>query len=98
MSRSTINKIGQSLVFICWIPIISLIAIEIYVRPFDGWGAWSTAPLFLLPMLLSFIIGGICIIQFIVETKRGTFRISSLISTVVALLPIAWLFIRRHII
>ena len=83
--------------FLCWIPVTVLIGIELYVRNYDGWGAWSTAPLFLIPILLSFFIAGIGVFQCFIEARKGTFRTSLLMSTVVALLPLAWILIRRHI-
>jgi hypothetical protein len=34
----------------CWLPAALWIATLLYLRPYDGWGAWAAAPL-LLPSL-----------------------------------------------
>ncbi len=83
--------------FLCLIPVSVLVGIELYIRNYDGWGAWSTAPLFLIPVLLSFVIAGIAVYQCIIEAREGTFRTSLIISALIALLPLAWILIRRHI-
>ena len=83
--------------FLCWIPVTVLVGIELYVRNYDGWGAWSTATLFLLPLLLSLSIASIGIVQCFIEARRGMLRTSLLVSTVVAILPLAWILLRRHI-
>lgn len=40
-----------------WLPVAVLVALKIYVSQFEGWGAWAAAPLFLIPLALSLIIG-----------------------------------------
>ena len=94
----TANNPKRMFEFLCWIPVTVLVCIELYVRNYDGWGAWSTAPLFLIPILLSFLIAGIGVFQCFIEVRKGAFRTSLLISIVVALLPLAWILIRRHIV
>lgn len=92
------NAATRSLALACWIPLASLIAVEIYALSFDGWGTWATAPLFLLPLILSLVIAVFGAVQCIVEARGEGLRGSSVVSTLIALLPLAWLLIRRHII
>jgi hypothetical protein len=79
-----------------WLPLASLVAVEIYVRNFDGWGAWATAPLFLVPFLLSLVIGGAGISRCIREFREGCLEVSTAVFTGVAALPVAWLLVRRY--
>lgn len=81
----------------CSLPVVSLLAIEVYVRGFDGWGAWATAPLFLLPLALSVVIGIGAAARCVSEGREGTLRVSSLALTVVALVPVLWILVRRHV-
>jgi len=76
-------------------PVAGLAAVEIYVRHFDGWGAWAAAPLFLLPLLSSLAIAGAGAIQCLVEARAGTLRPATAACTGVAALPIVWLLVRR---
>jgi len=79
-----------------WIPVACLVAIEIYAGRFGGWGAWATAPLFLLPLLLSLSIAGGGVVQCVREFRAGSPRASSIAFTLVAALPSLWLLVRRH--
>jgi hypothetical protein len=95
---NTSEKKRNSLTFVCWLPIVSLLAVEFYVRSFDGWGAWSTAPLFLLPLILSVVIAGVGVVQIFFELRSGASYASTAFFIVIALIPFFWLLIRRHII
>jgi hypothetical protein len=92
------QKPRNSLKFACWIPIVSLVTVELYVRNFDGWGAWSTAPLFLLPLILSVAIAGVGVVQFFLALRAGTVRASTAFFIAMALIPFLWLLMRRHVI
>lgn len=81
-----------------WIPVACLVAIEIYASNFDGWGAWATAPLFLLPLVLSLSIAGAGVVQCVLEFRARSARASSSAFTVVAARPSFWLLVRRHIV
>ena len=65
----------------------SLIAVEIYASGFDGWGAWATAPLFLVPFVLSLAIAGEGAVQCLLELRVRSSRLSSAVFAVVAALP-----------
>ena len=80
-----------------WIPAACLVAIEIYASNFDGWGAWATAPLFLVPLVLSLAIAGGGAVQCILESRASSTRPSSIVFTFLAALPLLWLLVRRHI-
>jgi hypothetical protein len=98
LPTTTSRKPRNSLQFACWLPIVSLVAVEFYVRNFDGWGAWSTAPLFLLPLILSVVIAGVGVVQFFLELGAGAMRTSTAFFIALALIPFLWLLIRRHVI
>jgi len=41
---------------ISWIPLAILLVLQLYVRELEGWGRWASAPLFLLPVVLSAVL------------------------------------------
>ncbi len=79
-----------------WLPAACLVAVELYARNFDGWGAWATAPLFLLPMVLSLAIAAAGARDVFSELRSGGPRSATLILTTVAVSPFAWLMVRRY--
>jgi hypothetical protein len=89
---------SRSLARSFWIPAACLVAIEIYASSFDGWGAWATAPLFLVPLVLSLAIAGAGAVQCILEFRARSTRLSSIVFTVLAALPFLWFLVRRHIV
>jgi hypothetical protein len=38
------------------LPLLLFFALSIYVRRYDGWGAWAAAPMLLPPVFLSFLM------------------------------------------
>jgi hypothetical protein len=96
MNADRHTRVQRTLGIACWIPLASLVVIEAYVRGFDGWGAWSTAPLFLVPPALGFVIAAAGAAQCVAEARRGALRLSTPVLTAIALLPFAWLLVRRH--
>ena len=74
----------------------SLVAVEIYASGFDGWGAWATAPLFLVPFVLSLVVAGSGAMQCVREYQIESLRLQTVAFTVVAALPTLWLFVRRY--
>ena len=89
---------SRGLAWFFWIPIASLLGVELYAGNFDGWGAWATAPLFLVPLVLSGVIAGAGVAQCVLEARSRSGRPSSVVLTVVAALPILWLLVRRHVV
>lgn len=49
--------LSRSFAFIAWIPPALWMAGRVYVASFDGWGAWAAAPILLVPLVVSFILG-----------------------------------------
>jgi hypothetical protein len=45
-------------------PLILWIAAKLYVSKFEGWGAWAAAPILLIPLVFSLVIGFAVSIQF----------------------------------
>ena len=89
---------SRGLMWSFWIPVASLIGIELYVGNFDGWGAWAAAPLFLVPLVLSVAVAGAGATRCVLELRSGSPRPSSVVFTVVAALPIFWLLVRRYVV
>jgi hypothetical protein len=92
------RRAGRGLALACWLPVATLVAIELYVRSFEGWGAWAAAPLFLLPLTLSVAIAGVGAVQWLRDLRAGSGRASSVIFIAVALIPVVWLLVRRYVI
>jgi hypothetical protein len=81
--------------WLCWLPLAALFGVELYVSNFDGWGAWASAPLLLVPGLMSFtlvLMGGI---EIFAAIRAGVSPASALFFTFIASLPICWLGVRR---
>jgi hypothetical protein len=78
------------------IPLLTLLGIELYIRRFDGWGAWGAAPLLLVPALISIPLvtlgAGYCV----AAARARAPLLSSGLYTLIAALPIAWLLVRRN--
>lgn len=49
----------RALIRSCWVPATLWVATLLYIRPYDGWGAWAAAPL-LLPSLVLGVAAGAC--------------------------------------
>jgi hypothetical protein len=81
-----------------WVPAACLVTIEVYAANFDGWGAWATAPLFLVPFVFSLAIAGAGAVQCILEARARSTRRSSIVFTLLAGLPLLWLLVRRHLV
>ena len=86
---------AQVLAWLFWIPVASLLATEAYVSNFDGMGAWAAAPLFLVPIFLSLVIGAAGLLQLAIEWRAGASRRSTALLAIVALTPLFWVFVRR---
>ena len=68
----------------CPLPLILLFALSVYIRKYDGWGAWAAAPMLLPAVLLSFImlITGLGFIVHSRKLKESSGRL--IIATLVA--------------
>jgi hypothetical protein len=94
-SRSKTDDEPGVLRWLCWLPLASLLGIELYVRQFDGWGAWAAAPLLLVPGLVSLPIATMGLFDCVVATRAGAPISRSLVFTLVSAVPILWLSVRR---
>lgn len=81
--------------WLCWLPLASLLAAEIYVGEFDGWGAWAAAPILLLPALLSLVVAIPALLRCVAATRAGRPSFRPCLQTVIASLPLVWLGVRR---
>jgi hypothetical protein len=81
-----------------WMPLASLLAVELYAGKFDGWGAWAAAPLFILPFVLGLVVTAAGCAQCEQERRAKSLRGSSIAFTLIAALPLLWIFVRRHVV
>jgi len=81
-----------------WVPPAVLIGVELYASRFEGWGAWATGPLFLVPMVLSLFLSVIGLIETLTELRANRLPFATLLYTLVAALPLLWLMIRRYVV
>ncbi|MEE9207350.1 MAG: hypothetical protein V3U67_03070 [Gemmatimonadota bacterium] len=95
MQPTSEDKRPGALRWLWWLPLISLLAVEIYVSGFDGWGAWASAPLLLVPGFISLAIVIPGIFDVVGEIRTGRPIVATFLYTVVAALPILWLGVRR---
>lgn len=79
------------------VPTLTLIVIEIYAGTFDGWGAWSTAPLLLVPAILGLAIGSAIFIELCSRWRNRQNSQSAVIRLALALLPVFWLLVRKQV-
>lgn len=78
-------------VWTSWIPLTALVAVDLYVDRFEGWGQWAAAPLLLAPVILS----GVFVLVGVGLTLRDRLRCRVLPSTWLGLAfssaPCVWL-------
>ncbi len=79
-----------------WLPLASLLGVEVYARGFDGWGAWATAPLFVLPFCVALMVSAVGAYEAVCEYRHERLRRSTMLVTAVAAFPIFWLLVRRY--
>jgi hypothetical protein len=85
-------------ILLAFIPLGALIGLEFYVSHFDGWGAWAAAPLLLVPALLGITLGLIFLFDAIRAYRNQEAILLSVVLLLLALAPVFWLFIRRHLV
>jgi hypothetical protein len=84
--------------WLCWVPLASMLVIELYIRGYDGWGAWAAAPLLLVPAILSLPIAILGLVECATAMRARAPIGGPLLFTVVAALPLAWLGVRRFVV
>jgi len=82
----------------CWVPLILLGLTELYVRGFDGWGAWAAAPLLLVPAVISLVIVTWGVLECLRELRDGRLSQAAALYTLIAALPLLWLLVRRFVV
>lgn len=95
MSKYSAERLPGALPWVCWLPLISLLGIELYVRNFDGWGAWASAPLLLVPAIVSLPIVILGLLKCIAAMRARAPLFATVFFTFVSAVPIAWLGVRR---
>ncbi|MDX1396239.1 MAG: hypothetical protein R3195_17800 [Gemmatimonadota bacterium] len=78
-------------VLLAFVPAITFVVLLIYVRGYDGWGAWAAAPLLLVPPVVSLPIAWIGVRRVLAERTRGAIRGATVLLTLVAAVPLLWL-------
>jgi hypothetical protein len=77
-----------------WIPLASLLGVNLYARQFDGWGGWATAPLFLVPVFLGLVFLLIGVSQLRRERDAGGIRLGTLAACALGAAPFLWFLLR----
>jgi len=91
------RRSSASLRWLCWLPLVSLLAVEAYVGSFEGWGSWASAPILLVPAVISLAVVLPAVFDCLAAIRAGTLRPTTVLFTVIAGLPIIWLGMRRHV-
>jgi hypothetical protein len=81
--------------WLCGVPLASLLSIELYIRNFDGWGAWASAPLLLVPAIVSLPLAIFGLVDCVATARARAPLAGALLSTLVSALPLVWLSVRR---
>ncbi len=63
---------------LAWLPAAVLVGLKIYVAQFEGWGAWAAAPLFLIPLALSLVIGLVGVVLYVRKPAEKRKELSSI--------------------
>ena len=84
--------------WLCWVPLILLNVVEVYVRRFDGWGAWAAAPILLVPGIVSLAIVLWGLYECVAEARAGKLSKAAPLYTLIAALPLLWLVVRRFVV
>jgi hypothetical protein len=95
MSRNSSDQLPRNSRWFYWLPLASLIGIELYIRNFDGWGAWASAPLLLVPAIISLPIVILGLSECAAAIRARSPLFTTVFYTLVAAIPIVWLGIRR---
>lgn len=81
--------------WLCWLPLLSLLAVEAYVSRFDGQGAWAAAPMLLLPAIVSILIVFPGIARIVSQQRPAEEARRLVLLTTLAAAPLGWLLVRR---
>ncbi len=84
--------------WLCWMPLILLGVTEVYVRQFDGWGAWAAAPVLLVPGIISLAIVLLGLFECAAEIRAGKLSQAAPLYTLIAGIPLLWLVARRFLV
>jgi hypothetical protein len=82
----------------CWVPPALWGATLLYLRPYDGWGAWAAAPLLLPALALGLLwlaLGGVTLVR--AARQRRPIDLALLAATLVGGSPAIW-YLFRHLI
>ena len=69
--------------------------IELYIRKFDGWGAWASAPLLLVPAMISLPMVILGLLKCGAAVRARTPLFATVFCAFVSAIPIVWLGVRR---
>ena len=95
MHKDPADRLPGALRWLCWLPLICLLGIELYVRKFDGWGAWASAPLLLVPAIVSLPIVFLALLKCSAAMRARAPLFATVFFTLVSAVPIVWLGVRR---
>jgi len=79
---------------IAWLPLALLVGVQLYASQLEGWGRWAAAPLFLVPVILSVILGTIGVSVCRREARAGRSLATVAGATLAAAIPALWFLAR----
>ena len=74
-------------------PLLALIGTYIYISQFDGWGAWAAAPMLLIPITFSMVIGSYGLFLLYSRNRLGKPLFKLTFNTLLAGSPLLWFLI-----
>ena len=95
MSEPSPKQPSRALRWLCGAPLVALLGIELSIRHYDGWGAWASAPLLLVPALLGLPIVILGLADCLAAARVRAPTRGVLLCMLVAAVPILWLGVRR---
>ena len=73
-----------------FLPVVAFAATWVYLSRFDGWGAWASAPLLLVPVFVSVVITSIAVARLVRDRKPGQVAWGTIALSIVAAIPALW--------
>ena len=90
------NRRFSAIRWLFWLPLALLFGIELYIRQFEGWGAWASAPLLLVPAIVGFPLAILGVLDCLAARRARAPLRGAVLFTLASALPILWLGVRRY--
>ena len=67
-----------------WLPLVLFLLVLIYVKQFDGWGAWAAGGILIYPLMLSVLMGSLGIIMIVVSARKNSVATRLIVATLLS--------------